>query len=157
MLDLCESDDQTWVDKEMSVSEALQKMLPDLIMKAIKHKLDIIQEIIDGTAKIKGLSTVWYSHESGKKHVAQFKIIRIPRWNVSSFEVYFVEIKAEYDAVARFGINVRSNKLEVRYHKQRYSTNTQVLFQEMRARFSEVKNDREMEEWEETTKSFLAS
>lgn len=150
-LDKSETDSQTWKDKKMCVKDVLNEVLPLAIMASVAPKLEAIQGIIDGSAKIKDFTSFWYSKESGNKHVVQFCIKRIPQWGKSQFEVYFVDIKASFSSSAVFGIASTCNFMEARYCFQQYSTNTAFLLQEMRTNVKEVRD--EMEGWNRMTKS----
>ena len=150
-LDKSEADKQTWRDKKMSVKDVLNAVLPTVIIRAVESKLGAIQAIMDGSAKIKGFTSFWYSHEEGNKHVVQFCINRIPKWGVSRFEIYFVEIKASFSSSAVFGIASTSNFMEARFCIQHYSANTVFLLEEMRVKPDQVKD--EMEEWDAETKA----
>lgn len=150
-LDHSETGNQSWTDVKMSVKDALKSLLPSPLMEGILPKLRGIQSIIDGSAKIKGITSFFYTHESGSKHVAQFCIYRIAAWGISNFEVYFVEINAAFDSSAIFGIDFTSTNMNARYCYQKYSTNTTFLMQEMKTDPEQVQKD--MEKWDQTVKS----
>ena len=149
-LDKSETDRQTWSNKKMSVKDVLKTILPSVIMAAIESKTSALQSIIDGSAKISGFTSFWYSHAEDDKHVAQFCINRIPQWGVSRFEIYFVEIKASFSSSAVFGIASTSNFMEARFCLQQYSVSTTFLLEEMRLKPEEVKE--EMDNWDAATK-----
>ena len=150
-LDKSETDSRRWVDQRMCVKDALKKILPNVIMDAVTNKLDDIQKIISGKAKVESFKTFWYAKAGGSRHVAQFCINRIPKWGVSRFEVYFVDIQADFSSGAVFGISSTSNSMEARFCFQQYSTNTAFLLKEMQTNVEQVRD--EMAEWEAETKS----
>ena len=150
-LDCSQTDTQTWSDRRMSVKDALEALLPSAVMSDISPKLGAIQSVMDGSAKVKGLTSFFYSQESGNKHVAQFCIFRIPKWDISYFEVHFVEVKAYFDSWAIFGIASTTNRMDARYCYQKYSTNTAFLMQEMKTNPEKVRD--EMDEWDQAVKA----
>ena len=151
VLDDSYSDKQTWKDQKMCVKDALKIVLPAVIWAAVEGKMPAIQGIIDGSAKIKGFTSFWWSRESGSKHVAQFCINRIPNWGESRFEVYFVDITATFSSTAVCGISSTSTYMEARFNYLQYTTNTAKLLQEIRTTdVDQVRN--EMEEWERANK-----
>lgn len=150
-LDRSESDSQKWIDQKMCVKDVLETVLPAAVMESITPKLKAIQDIMDGSPKIKSFTSFWYSHESGNKHVAQFCIVRIPNWDICKFEIYFVDIKASFSGQAVFGIASITNSMEVRYCFQQYSASTDFLLKEMETNPDQVQD--EMEEWDKTSKS----
>ena len=150
-LDKAETDKRVWVGQKICVKDALKTILPSTIMVAINHKLDDIQRIMSGSARVEGFKSFWYSHAAGNKHVAQFCVTRIPQWGVSRFETYFVEITAEFDSSAVFGMSKTSNSMSARYCFQQYSVSTDFLLREMQINPQQAV--KEMDEWMRSAKA----
>ena len=150
-LDKAETDKREWVGQKICVKDALKTILPSKIMVAINHKLDDIQRIMSGAAKVEGFKSFWYSHAAGNKHVAQFCVTRIPQWGVSRFETYFVEITAQFDSSAVFGMSKTSNSMKARYSFQQYSVSTDFLLKEMQVNPTVAVS--EIDEWMRSAKA----
>ena len=149
-LDKAESDNRAWVNEKVCVKDALKSILPSTIMDAIENKLDDIQTIMSASARDEGFRNFWYSHDADKRHVAQFCITRIPKWGVSHFETYFVEITAEFDSSVVFGMSKTSNSMKARYCFQQYSVSTDYLLKEMQVNSGEAVS--EINQWMRSAK-----
>ena len=145
-------DSQNWKDKKMSVKDVLSIVLPKAIMMTISPKLSAIQHVIDGAAEIGGLGSFFCSRQAGNKHVMQLVIPHFDERDKKRLAVYFVEIKASFNAETWFGIvSSTSNYMEARFSTQTYIINTAFLLKEMQSDPAEV--EEQMEEWAKTTRS----
>ena len=149
-LDRTQSDDRHWHQAGINVAEALFAILPFTIMKTLKEKsLPDIQAIMESTAKVSSFTTFFWAKDSGGKKLMEFAILRQPSWEVSTFEVYYVEIEAKFESSGTFGIYSTSYDLYANYCINQYSVLTSFLLAEMQVEPEKAKNA--MEAWYKKT------
>ena len=145
-LDKTRSDKRHWHRAGINVEKALDSILPSTIMKTLKEKsLPDIQAIMEGTAKVSNFTTFFWAKDSGDKKLIEFAILRQPSWEVSKFEVYYVEIEAKFESSGTFGIYSTSYDLYAKYCINEYSVLTSFLLAEMQVDPEKAKNA--MEAW----------
>ena len=149
-LDKTKSENRHWHQAEINVEKALDTILPLTIMKALKEKsLPDIQAIMEGTAKVSNFTTFFWAKDSGDKKLIEFAILRQPSWEVSKFEVYYVEIEAKFESSGTFGFFSTSYDLHAKYCIFEYSVLTSFLLAEMKIEPEKAKE--EMAEWYKKT------
>lgn len=145
-LETSDENNYTWTNQRISIDSALKSFLPASIMEAIKRNVPAIQQILDGRAEVNSLFTCFYSSAEGSKRTAQFKIVKIPHWESSIFEVHFVEIAGSFNSALYLGFfEAREATLQVRYNYQKFTASTVFLLKEMELSEEEVRQS--MDTW----------
>lgn len=127
VLDKSESVQRSWKNQKICVRDALDAALPDMIMSEVEPKLSDIQKIIDSAAEVSGFMSFWYNYAEGERSEMQFCILRVPNMELSTFQIFFFDIKANFKSRSMFGISSTTRDMEMHYNLLEFSILTDLL------------------------------
>ena len=145
-VDETKSDSRNWSEAGIKVSDILLKFLPKAVVASVTKDFDDLQSIMDDSgAGMNDFTTFFYNKKHQERTILEFAILRLPAWDVSYFEVYYLKIAASFNGERILFVEVNKNELNCEYQYAKFSALTDTLIEYMKENEEQAKKD--IDDW----------
>ena len=117
------------VQKSINVKRCLEGFLPEPCLEVIRSgQIRGLQGVMDDrNVAVKDFLTFFGGAESDSKVVETFRIMRIPDWNDTRLEIYYVKLEASFTSVRALWMHEDKVSLHAEYKMKTYSASRSGL------------------------------
>ena len=109
--------------KSINVKRCLESFLPEPCLEVIRSgQIRSLQGIMDDrNVAVKDFLTFFGGSESDHEVVESFRIIRLPDWDDTKLEIYYVKLEAHFESVRALWMHEDKVSLHAQYKMRKYS------------------------------------
>jgi hypothetical protein len=109
--------------RSINVKRCLDSFLPEPCLEVLRSgQIRSLQGIMnDRNVAVKDFLTFFGGSESDHEVVESFRIIRLPDWNDTKLEIYYVKLEANFESVRALWMHEDKVSLRARYKMRKYS------------------------------------